>query len=69
MQGSLHCAAHDETVSCFGRDDDFLGFGKREQGTAEAKSKADPFRMTPKKDEGKAPATADFSAAHLTMRQ
>jgi hypothetical protein len=24
MQGSLHCAADDETVRCFGRDDDFF---------------------------------------------
>jgi hypothetical protein len=25
MRGSLRCAAHDETVSSFGRDDDFWG--------------------------------------------
>jgi hypothetical protein len=24
MQGSLHCAADDETVRCFGREDDFF---------------------------------------------
>jgi hypothetical protein len=29
IQGSLHYAAHDETVSGFGRDDDFFGLAKR----------------------------------------
>ena len=29
MRGSLHCAAHDKAVSCFGRDDEFFGAGRR----------------------------------------
>jgi len=28
MRGSLHCATHGETVSGFGRDDAFCGWGK-----------------------------------------
>jgi hypothetical protein len=32
MRGALHCATHDETVSSFGRDDDFWGRdGKQKQ--------------------------------------
>jgi hypothetical protein len=27
MRGALHCAAHDEAVSSFGRDDDFKFLG------------------------------------------
>ena len=40
MRGSLHCAAHDETVSSFGRDDDFWVWVRR-QATANATATAD----------------------------
>src|SRR6267378_8534017 len=32
IRGSLHCATDDETVCCFGRDDDSLGW-EEEKGT------------------------------------
>jgi hypothetical protein len=49
--GFLHYAAHDETVSSFGRNDGFFDLGEREQATATATAKttADPstsLRMT-----------------------
>jgi hypothetical protein len=48
IQGSLHCAAHDETVSGFGRDDDCLGGVREKQATAKTKTEADPYGMTNK---------------------
>jgi hypothetical protein len=38
MRGSLHCAVHDETVNCFGRDDGYLWLGWGEQTTARART-------------------------------
>jgi hypothetical protein len=32
MRGSLHCAADDETVRRFGRDDDYLVGGEKNNG-------------------------------------
>ena len=34
MRGSLHCAAHDETVSSFGRDDELWGERKENSMTS-----------------------------------
>jgi hypothetical protein len=46
MLGSLHCAAHDETVSSFGRDDVFWVWCRR---LATATATADPLRDDNKK--------------------
>ena len=74
IRGSLHCAANDETVLCFGRDDSVLvgrlqtkqrqicADHNKEQATARTKTKADPYGMTTK-EQATATTTATAKAS------
>ncbi len=44
MRGFLHCATHDETVRCFGRNDDFWWWVE-EYGFASLDNPDDDFRV------------------------
>ncbi len=49
--GFLHCAAHDETVSSFGRNDGSWGWGKKDNGNCKGKMRGffATLRMTSKR--------------------
>jgi hypothetical protein len=67
IQGSLHCAVHDETVNRFGRDDDsFLG-GGREQATAKAETTAKRCGFF-SRDAGSSPSTSSGQKEKLFCR-
>src|ERR1700733_7218871 len=46
MRGSLHCATDDETVRCFGRDDEFVVAAKKKNGQRQSQPFCGRVRST-----------------------